>query len=74
MNSDAMKVFAAILVLAVAAQRATPIELSVENSCDFSIWLATTPNFGEEPLPGGNVKVDPGQTYVYQVPTFYSLL
>ena len=69
-----MKLFTAVVVLAMAAHRVTPIELSVENSCDFTIWLATTPNFGQEPLPGGNAKVDPGQKFVYQVERFYTEL
>ena len=63
-----MKFYAAVMVLAMTTQRVTPIELSVENSCDFTIWLATTPNFGQQPLPGGNARVDPGQKYVYQIP------
>ena len=67
-----MKSFAALVVLALSAQTVTPIELSVENSCGYTIWLATTPNFGQQPLPGGSVRVEPGQKHVYQVFEFIS--
>ncbi len=43
------------------------VELSVSSKCGFPIWLATTPNSGLDPLPGGSVRVDTGQTHTYQV-------
>ena len=57
-----------IFLLAVTIPKVFLLELSVENSCGHTVWLATTPNFGQDPLPGGNIKVDPGQRYVYQIP------
>ena len=67
-----MKSLAALVVLALSAQTVTPIELSVENSCGYTIWLATTPNFGQQPLPGGSIRVESGQKHVYQVFEFIS--
>ncbi len=55
------------VILAALVPQVLLIELSVVNSCGYPIWLATTPNFGEQPLPDGNVRVEQGQKYVYQV-------
>ena len=59
------------LILLVIAPQVFMLELTVLNQCDETIWLATTPNFGEEPLPGGqSIKEDQGQTHVYTVKHF----
>ncbi len=43
------------------------VELSVKSNCAFPIWLATTPNSNQAPLPGGSIRVNSGQTHTYQV-------
>jgi len=44
------------------------VELSVQNSCPYTVWLATGPNSGLEPLPGGSVQLNSGATHTYQIP------
>lgn len=57
-----------VLVLALALPQAFLLELSVQNSCSHTVWLATTPNSDHQPLPGGSIRVEPGATHVYQIP------
>ena len=62
-----MKACQALLIFSLLIPNAFLIELNVQNTCSFPIWLATTPNFGQESLPGDNAKVDPGQRHIFQV-------
>lgn len=55
-------------LLAAYISTSSAVELSVFNNCPYSTWLATTPNNGVNPLPGGTVRLDPGQRYTYQIP------
>ena len=61
------------LLLVLLVQVGVPVlgvELSVTSRCSFPIWLATAPNTGNGPLPGGSIRLDSGQKHTYQVPTW----
>ena len=56
------------IVLLFSAQLALAVELKVNSGCSYPVWLATLPNSGQGNLPDGTVvRLDPGQTYTYQV-------
>lgn len=44
-------------------------DITIRNSCQFDIWIASIPNSGERPLLDGIVKLPPGKSYGYKVPT-----
>ena len=43
------------------------VQLSVTNKCPYPTWLATTPNSNQQPLPGGTIKLNSGQSYTYNI-------
>ena len=47
------------------------IDLKVDNNCPFPIWLATLPNFGQNPLPDGVRQLNTGASYTYNVNIFW---
>jgi len=61
-------VYALALMAAITIPAASAVELTVTNNCPYTIWLATTPNFGIEPLPDGTVELATSRRYVYQIP------
>ena len=52
---------------APVASAGGPLQLSVKNNCPYPTWLATTPNAGQQPLPGGTIRLNSGQSYTYNI-------
>ena len=61
-----MKSFVLLMTLGFAYA----IDLKVDNNCPFPIWLATLPNFGQNPLPDGVRQLNTGASYTYNVNIF----
>ena len=59
--------FCSWLLLASLIAASSAVELSVVNNCPYSVWLATTPNFGIDPLPDGVVRLNNGERHIYQI-------
>lgn len=45
------------------------VDLQVRNNCGFPIWLATLPNYGQNPLPDGTVQLNTGASHTFNVIT-----
>ena len=57
-----------VMLAMMAISAISALELTVQNNCAFTTWLATTPNFQIDPLPDGTVQLNSGQRYVYNIP------